>query len=44
MTMDSHALSSSYTLPNGLSSAVGGAWMFGNYNFQVADIEVFIVG
>jgi hypothetical protein len=40
---NSHISSSSYTYPNGTSGPPGGVFMVGSYNFQVAEIEVFLV-
>jgi len=35
--------SSSYTYPNGTSGPPGGVFMLGASNFQVAEVEVFLV-
>jgi len=40
---NSYISSSSYTYPNGNSGSSGGVFMLGARNFQVAEIEVFLV-
>jgi hypothetical protein len=40
---NNHISSSSYTYPNGKSGSSGGVFMLGASNFQVAEIEVFLV-
>jgi len=40
---NSYISSSSYTYPNGTSGPSGGVFMLGACNFQVAEVEVFLV-